>query len=144
MSKATKICGKCGRGLPENSSKCSCGSYDIFDKKECEDIINQYHRSSEKEKYQMFQNPRYRRILNFKLDKNEITSIQFKNNTQSRYKNKLTSQPKPSNVPKCPTCGSTNVHPISAGKKAMGFLMVGVFSKNFGKNYECDDCKYRW
>lgn len=52
--------------------------------------------------------------------------------------------PQSSNVPKCPTCGSTNVHPISAGKKAMGFLMVGVFSKNFGKNYECDDCKYRW
>lgn len=48
------------------------------------------------------------------------------------------------NVPRCPTCGSANVHPISVGKKAMGFLMVGVFSKNFGKNYECDDCKYRW
>lgn len=48
------------------------------------------------------------------------------------------------NIPKCPTCGSTNVHPISAGKKAVGFLTVGVFSKNFGKSYECDDCKYRW
>ena len=48
------------------------------------------------------------------------------------------------NIPKCPTCGSTNVHPISAGKKAVSFLTVGVFSKNFGKSYECDDCKYRW
>lgn len=51
---------------------------------------------------------------------------------------------KQQNIPKCPTCGSTNVHPISAGKKAVGFLTVGVFSKNFGKSYECDDCKYRW
>lgn len=51
---------------------------------------------------------------------------------------------KSSNIPKCPTCGSTNVHPISDGKKAMGFLMMGVFSKNFGKSYECDNCKYRW
>jgi len=49
-----------------------------------------------------------------------------------------------SNVPKCPTCGSTKVHPISAGKKTVGFLAVGVFSKNFGKSYECDNCKYRW
>lgn len=51
---------------------------------------------------------------------------------------------KPTNIPKCPTCGSTKVHPISAGKKAVGFLAVGVFSKNFGKSYECDNCKYRW
>lgn len=48
------------------------------------------------------------------------------------------------NVPKCPTCGSTKVHPISAGEKAIGFAMVGIFSKNFGKSYECDNCKYRW
>lgn len=54
------------------------------------------------------------------------------------------SQPTPQNIPKCPTCGSTKVHPISAGKKAIGFAMVGIFSKNFGKSYECDDCKYRW
>ena len=59
-------------------------------------------------------------------------------NLPSSYK------PKEDNTPKCPTCGSTNVHPISAGKKAVGFLTVGVFSKNFGKSYECDDCKYRW
>ena len=52
--------------------------------------------------------------------------------------------PTPQNIPKCPTCGSTKVHPISAGKKAIGFAMVGIFSKNFGKSYECDDCKYRW
>lgn len=49
-----------------------------------------------------------------------------------------------SNKPKCPTCGSTKVHPISIGKKAIGFLAVGIFSKNFGKSYECDNCKYRW
>lgn len=48
------------------------------------------------------------------------------------------------NIPKCPTCGSTNVHPISSGKKAIGFLAVGVFSSNFGKSYECGNCKYKW
>lgn len=53
-------------------------------------------------------------------------------------------QPTSPNIPKCPTCGSTKVHPISAGKKAIGFAMVGIFSKNFGKSYECDDCKYKW
>lgn len=46
--------------------------------------------------------------------------------------------------PKCPTCGSTHVHPISTGKKAAGFFIAGIFSSNFGKSYECDDCKYKW
>lgn len=60
---------------------------------------------------------------------------------QMRIKKQLEQQ---ANKPKCPTCGSTKVHPISAGKKAIGFAMVGIFSKNFGKSYECDNCKYRW
>lgn len=46
--------------------------------------------------------------------------------------------------PKCPTCGSNNVHPISTGKRITGAVMMGVFSSSFGKSYECDDCKYKW
>ena len=48
------------------------------------------------------------------------------------------------NKPKCPTCGSTNVRLISSGKKAIGFLTVGIFSSSFGKSYECENCKYKW
>ncbi|MGN1136213.1 MAG: hypothetical protein ACI4SF_08350 [Oscillospiraceae bacterium] len=48
------------------------------------------------------------------------------------------------NIPTCPTCGSTKVHPISSGKKAIGFLTVGIFSSSFGKSYECENCKYKW
>lgn len=51
---------------------------------------------------------------------------------------------KEKNVPKCPTCGSTNVCKISTGKKATGFILAGVFSSNFGKSYECRNCKYKW
>lgn len=48
------------------------------------------------------------------------------------------------NIPKCPTCGSTNVSKISAGKKAVGFATVGLFSSNFGKTMECKNCGYKW
>lgn len=48
------------------------------------------------------------------------------------------------NIPKCPTCGSTNVHKISTGKKALGFATVGIFSSNFGKTMECKQCGYKW
>lgn len=49
-----------------------------------------------------------------------------------------------SNIPKCPTCGSTNVRPITIAKKATGFVLAGVFSSNFGKSYECLHCKAKW
>lgn len=59
-------------------------------------------------------------------------------NMPSSYK------PKESNKPKCPTCGSINIQKISTGKKAIGFVAVGVFSSNFGKTMECKNCGYKW
>lgn len=71
-----------------------------------------------------------------------LTSI--KNNQNPNVNNNTPKQFDSKNIPKCPTCGSTNVHPISSGKKTLGFITVGVFSSSFGKSYECDDCKYKW
>lgn len=48
------------------------------------------------------------------------------------------------NVPKCPTCQSTNIKKISVGSKAVGFATVGVFSSNFGKTMVCNNCGYKW
>lgn len=53
-------------------------------------------------------------------------------------------QAQKANVPKCPTCGSTNVEKISTAKKAFGFAMVGLFSSNLGKTMECKNCGYKW
>lgn len=48
------------------------------------------------------------------------------------------------NVPKCPTCGSTNVERISTAQKAFGFALVGLFSSNLGKTMHCRNCGYKW
>lgn len=152
MSKTTKICSKCKRGLPETATKCSCGCTEIFDKKECDDILNEYRRSSEKEKYQMYQNEKYRRILEFVLSEEEVQIIKiYKNTSNRKYKSYVSisspvSQPTPTpqNVPKCPTCGSTNVEKISTAQKAFGFALVGLFSSNLGKTMHCKNCGYKW
>lgn len=44
------------------------------------------------------------------------------------------------NIPKCPTCGSTNIEKISTTSKTIGFVAVGVFSSNFGKTMHCKNC----
>jgi predicted RNA-binding Zn-ribbon protein involved in translation (DUF1610 family) len=152
MGKATKICTKCKRGLPETATKCSCGCTEILNKKDCDDILNKYHRSSEKEKYQMYQDEQYRKILDFVLPKEEIQTIIYNKNTSNRkYKSYVSisspiSQPTPTsqNIPKCPTCGSTNVERISTAQKAFGFALVGLFSSNLGKTMHCKNCGYKW
>ena len=48
------------------------------------------------------------------------------------------------NVPKCPTCGSTNVEKISTAQKDFGFALVGLFSSNLGKTMHCKNCGYKW
>lgn len=71
-----------------------------------------------------------------------------KQREEKEYRNRLNMpsfyKSKEVNKPKCPTCGSTNIRKISTGKKAIGFAAVGIFSSNFGKTYECLQCKYKW
>lgn len=58
--------------------------------------------------------------------------------------NHPSSTPTPQNIPKCPTCGSTNVERISTAQKAFGFALVGLFSSNLGKTMHCKNCGYKW
>lgn len=51
---------------------------------------------------------------------------------------------KASNIPKCPTCGSTNVQKISSTERAVSVLGLGIMSKKIGKSYKCLNCKYTW
>lgn len=48
------------------------------------------------------------------------------------------------NVPKCPTCGSTNIEKISGVKRAASEIMFGIFSPTIGKTFCCKNCGYRW
>lgn len=48
------------------------------------------------------------------------------------------------NIPKCPTCGSTNVKRITTANRAVSVLTLGILSGKIGKNYECLDCKAKW
>lgn len=70
---------------------------------------------------------------------------QFKNMDETDKQNTISSirASRPCK-PKCPTCGSEEVHLISAEEKVIGFAIVGVFSSNMGKTMECESCGYKW
>lgn len=58
---------------------------------------------------------------------------------------KVTSVPeKQINIPKCPTCGSTNIQRIGTGEKIVSGAVWGLFSNKVHKVYKCNNCKYMW
>ena len=50
------------------------------------------------------------------------------------------------NVPKCPTCGSTNIRHITATERGVNAVVFGVFGTKRKCQFECQNpnCKYRW
>lgn len=48
------------------------------------------------------------------------------------------------NIPKCPTCGSTNIKKISGSKRWLSVGTVGLASGSIGKSMECKNCGYKF
>lgn len=48
------------------------------------------------------------------------------------------------NVPKCPTCSSTDVEKISGTAKVAGVVAFGLFSKTARSQFKCKNCGYMW
>ena len=92
--------------------------------------------------------PEIRKAIFEKYIKNSSTyseeAVKDRENKEGRERINLPSSYTPKNTPKCPTCGSTNIEKISATKKAVGFVAVGIFSSNFGKTMHCKQCGYKW
>ena len=92
--------------------------------------------------------PEIRKAIFEKYIKNSPTyseeAVKDREEKESWERISLPSSYTPKNTPKCPTCGSANIEKISAGKKAIGFVAVGVFSSNLGKTMHCKNCGYKW
>lgn len=50
-----------------------------------------------------------------------------------------------SNIPHCPTCGSTDIEKISAANKVGKGLLFGLFSAgSISKTFKYNHCGYKW
>ena len=67
--------------------------------------------------------------------------ISKKEDNSSNHTSKITRN---INLPKCPTCGSTNIRKISDAKKALHAIAFGIFSKTAYSQFECQNCHYKW
>lgn len=81
-----------------------------------------------------------------KYGNNQFSEEMFNTRMGHNHSNSHTSEQKKeeTNIPKCPTCGSTKIRKISGTKRAASILGFGILSNNIGKTYECLNCKYKW
>lgn len=49
-----------------------------------------------------------------------------------------------SRVPKCPTCGSSNISKIGAINRMVSTGLFGLASNKIGKNHKCNNCGTTW
>lgn len=47
-------------------------------------------------------------------------------------------------IPRCPTCDSAFIKPISTTQRMAGLFLAGLASSNLGKTMECKNCGYKW
>lgn len=48
------------------------------------------------------------------------------------------------NLPKCPTCNSTNIEKIGTGERVASVVGLGLLSKKINKTWKCCNCGYTW
>lgn len=77
----------------------------------------------------------------------EFAEFHHKQSCEQQAKNLARMQKEKDNqncIPKCPTCGSTNVEKISIGQKAVGGAMFGVLSSDIRNTMHCKNCGAKW
>lgn len=84
-------------------------------------------------KNQLFDKDKFEQMV-IRRDKASQNILSYLNNNFTHNKN----------VPKCPTCGSTNITKISAVKRATHAYAFGLFSKTAKSQFECKNCGYKW
>lgn len=51
---------------------------------------------------------------------------------------------KQANVPRCPTCSSTNLKKITVTSKAMNTALFGLLGTKRHRTFHCNNCGYEW
>lgn len=150
------FCQKCKMGwyypidMPDDEKKQICG-YKGCDGKvihtkmlniECAYI---YCISEDRDFLKEMNNLRNNDIVTYKAKVAEFKAIYKQNHPdEEEAENGLMVKKQLSNLPKCPTCGSTNIRKIKTGERTASIIGFGIFSRKANKTWKCENCGYLW
>lgn len=94
------------------------------------------------QKYDKKDNENENDLLKRSWSKNKNLSITKNNIPRIKSKQKLENP----HIPKCPTCGSTNIRHISLTERGVNAVVFGFFGNKRKCQFEClnPNCRYRW
>lgn len=146
-----KFCTKCGRYFIGASyipnERCDvCGNITrIVPEEYFEDPSFQYKLSKEMEEKLRNElvktSPDYDPKMYNRRDSIVAHNKEIDNKVEAFSKQQSQSQ---SNIPKCPTCGSTNISKIGTFNRMLSTGFLGLASGKIGKTMRCKNCGYNW
>lgn len=145
MANNVKFCKKCRENLEPHffgywpiNGKCPKCKIDIPEiDLTFEDFYTIKHISENVEFYEAMIDLKQKDIIEY-----ELKMSQFR--TQAGQQKQQVQSQQESNIPKCPTCGSTDIKKISTSAKIGGAMMFGLLSKTAKSQWVCNNCGYKW
>lgn len=148
-----KYCSKCGRELFDRDIECDkCKSTDFISEKKCKEIVEKINSVNMISKKKLLKDPIYKMVYDFIINKprDSFNPYATDGNSESnkeyfdRISKHTINKPEKQNVPKCPTCGSTNIRRMSGVECGASIAAFGIFSKKINKTFKCGNCGYTW
>ena len=146
-----KLCMYCLEELLDQDMICpKCHNKNLICNEKLKQIKWELKNSSQIKKEKMLLNPTYMCVNTYMIrkqqrDENYPEIVKYYENTTMNINPSYNEMQSSTNsIPKCPTCGSTNVQPIGAGEKVISGALFGLFSTKIRKSYKCNNCKYMW
>ena len=134
MQKICKVCLFVSDGEnDELKGGCLCGNMDWEDY----DLYQMKQISSEQSFIDAMLNLRENDPIEYQLKMQQIK-------LQIQQQRQIERAEQKSNVPRCPTCNSTNINKISGLSKAGSVAMWGLFSRKVHKQWHCNNCGSEW
>lgn len=90
----------------------------------------------------LFNKEKHLEYENKKYEYQKLQSEEFRKESQARRDRERAEYE--ATRPRCPTCHSTDIKPITATQKAGSFLMLGIFSQKIKHQFHCNHCGYEW
>lgn len=148
-----KICPNCRQNFSEEFDKCVyCGEMLVLQQnmEEIEDLSTDKAISSMTDQEILDTYKSYKELLlqqgDITTDEDFVQGIRQNNYdkriSQMRLETVQTKNEK--NIPKCPTCQSTNIQKIGGLERGVSVAAWGLFSKKINKSFKCKNCGYTW
>ena len=147
-----KLCRKCLTELFDRDTICpTCKSNSFIVDESINKIKSEIMSASKRKRNSLLKNPEYQSVYDYIQKKSnckrpDVLELSDDKNVEvcpSLFK-KEQSEESNNHIPKCPTCGSTDLRKINVAERGVSIFTFGLLSKKINKTFECENCGYTW